>query len=200
VTLSRAMDPWPNGDEPQQHTQTEALFLALQLIGLMTWMQGMTSPSAREAPQRSPPEAKPDPPALAPARPNSSVGNGSPAPVPHSTRRPRVPEQDRAHALLQLLQQSHRGGIAEIQVQGDGSLFCTYRRLGALLRCGPGAIKGALHRLAADGQITLKPGSRGTLIRVIGTSAGQADILGSPLRTETAAKSAQLGSSPAAPA
>jgi hypothetical protein len=198
-SLARAMDLWPTGDEPP-HEQTEALSMALQLFGLMTLVHGLTSPWAREAPQRPQPEARPDPPPPAPARPSPVVGNGSPAPVPHSTRRPRVPEQDRAHALLQLLQQGQRGGFAEIQVQGDGSLFCTYRRLGALLRCGPGAIKGALHRLAADGQITLKPGSRGTLIRVIGTSAGQADILGSPLRTETAAKSAQLGSSPAAPA
>ena len=116
VTLARAMDLWPTGDEPP-HAQTEALSMALQLIGLMTLVHGLTSPSAREAPQRSPPEAKPDPPPPAPARPNPVVGNGSPAPVPHSTRRPRVPEQDRAHALLQLLQQSQRGGFAEIQVQ-----------------------------------------------------------------------------------
>ena len=105
--------PWILGppETSRPTTQTEALSMALQLIGLMTLMQGMTSPSAREAPQRSPPEAKPDPPAPAPARPNPVVGNGSPAPVPHSTRRPRVPEQDRAHALLQLLQQSQRGGL-----------------------------------------------------------------------------------------
>ena len=196
VSLARAMDLWPNGDEPQP-TQTETLSMALQLFGLMTLVHGLASPSAREAPQRSPREAKADPAAPAPASSNPVVGNGSPAPVPHSTRRPRVPEQDRAHALLQLLQQSHRGGIAEIQVQDDGSLFSTYRRLGALLQCGPGAIKGAVHRLAADGQITLKPGARGTLIRVLCAPAGQADILGSPppLRTEAPAEGAQSGSS-----
>ena len=40
-SLARAMDLWPTGDEPP-HAQTEALSMALQLFGLMTWMQGTT--------------------------------------------------------------------------------------------------------------------------------------------------------------
>jgi hypothetical protein len=198
MSIALAVALWPAGDE-QQHTQTETLSMALQLFGLMTLAHGLASPSAREAPQRSPTEAKPVPLAPAPARPNPVVGNGNKAPVPHSTRRPRVPERDRAHDLLQLLQQSQRGGFAEIRVQGDGSLFCTYRNLAALLQCGPGAIKGGLHRLAAGGQITLEPGARGTRIRVLGTTADQADNLGGPppSRRETAAEGAQSGPSAA---
>ena len=115
-------------------------------------------------------------PAPAPSRtPANKRRNPSQAGSPRVRRRlTKVRKQDRAAALLLLLQRALAGGVQGIAVGADGRLRCTQRSLADLLDCGPGSINVALHWLAGAGHVAVFVTVYGTFIRVLPHPSGPA--------------------------